>query len=296
MPSRSRRSRLSLNRWQVGYGSGLTIVAVTLKGNDAMKRTVLQSLSLFALALLVSANAYGQGDASVKPADPNSKPVTDNARVATPAVAITANTTPVDLARAALAAQGGEKLKAVKNMILRGSVDLYAPNSTQSIPGGFVIVTSGDKLRSEVDARPAISFKQIYDGQRSYSSLPGVDLPPLTKFGMSLLMRFDQPGYTVSAIPDKKKQRGFRISDAEGNTTDFYIDSTSARVMSFLIPYNGYTFGTEHKKFKEIDGVLVPSSFTQRLEMPQGAFFAEYNVKDVKLNQPLGDDVFSIPN
>jgi hypothetical protein len=66
--------------------------------------------------------------------------------------------------------------------------------------------------------------------------------------------------------------------------------------MTFLIPYNGYTFGTENKKFKEIDGVLVPFSFTQRLEMPQGAFFAEYSVKDAKLNQPLGDDVFAMPN
>ena len=138
-----------------------------------------------------------------------------------PASAITATTAPVDLARAALAAQGGDKFKAVKSMILRGSVDLYAPNSTQSIPGGFVIVTAGDKLRSEVDARPAISFKQIYDGQQSYSSLPGVDLPPLTKFGMALLMKYDQAGHTVSAIPDKKKLRGFRIADSEGRYDRF---------------------------------------------------------------------------
>ena len=100
----------------------------------------------------------------------------------------------------------------------------------------------------------------------------------------------------MTAIPDKKKLRGFRISDAEGNMTDFYIDATTGRVMSFLIPYNGYTFGTENKKFKDVEGVLVPYNFTQRLEMPQGAFFADYNVKDVKLNNPLGDDVFEIPN
>jgi hypothetical protein len=35
-------------------------------------------------------------------------------------------------------------------------------------------------------------------------------------------------------------------------------------------------------------------TFTQRLEMPQGAFFAEYKVKDVKLNTPIKDDVFAI--
>jgi hypothetical protein len=29
--------------------------------------------------------------------------------------------------------------------------------------------------------------------------------------------------------------------------------------------------------------------------MPQGAFFAEYKVKTVKINEPLGEDVFAIP-
>ncbi len=201
----------------------------------------------------------------------------------------------MELARAALSAHGGEKFRNLKSVVLRGSVELYAPNSTQSIPGGFVIVIAGDKARMEVDARPAVSFKMIYDGQRSYSSLPNVDMPPMTRFGMGLLVKFDQPGYVVSTLPDKKKQRAFRVSDPDGNTTDFYVDVATGRVMSFLIPYGGYTFGTENKKMKEIDGVLVATSFTQRLEMPQGAFFADYNVKDVKINQPIGDDVFAIP-
>lgn len=236
-----------------------------------------------------SLSVYGQGENSSKPG------TTPGGNGAAARPAITATTSPIDLARAALAAQGGDKFKAIQNMVLRGSVDLYAPNSTQSIPGAFVIATAGDKLRIEIDARPAISFKQIFDGERSYSSLPNVELPPLSKFGINVLSKIDQPGYTVSAIPDKKKNRGFRISDADGNSTDFYIDVTTGRVMSFLIPYNGYTFGTEHKKFKEIEGVFIPSNFTQRLEMPQGAFFADYNVKDIKLNQTLGDDVFAIP-
>jgi hypothetical protein len=217
-----------------------------------------------------------------------------NATAAGPA--ITATTVPMDLARAALAAQGGDKFKSLTSMILRGSVDLFAPNSTQSIPGGFVWVVAGDKVRVEIDARPQISFKQIYDGQRSYSSLPGVELPPASKFGLAVLGRFDQPGYSVTGIPDKKKLRGFRISDVDGNITDFYMDPSNGRVMSFLIPYGGYTFGTENKKFKEFDGVLIPVSFSQRLEMAAGAFFADYNVKDVKLNSPLGEDVFTIPN
>lgn len=262
-----------------------------------MKRTFPQSLLLLTLALCLSASAYAQGAGNVKGTDSTAKAVSPVVKDATPAMAITATTTPMDLARAALAAHGGEKFKTLKNMVLRGSAELYAPNSTQSLPGGFTWVIAGDKLWLEVDARPVFVFKQIYDGERSYSSLPGVEVPPASKFGLPLLAKFEQDGYRVTAIPDnKKKQRGFRISDADGFMTDFWLDSATGRVMTFLIPLDGRTFGTEHKKFKEVDGVLVPTSFSQRLETPQGAFFADYNVKDIKLNQALGDDVFTIPN
>ena len=265
-----------------------------------MKKIFLQALSLLVLALCVSASVSAQTEAATKAVDSSAKAVAPaGAKDPTPGVAITAitaTTSPMDLARAALAAQGGETYKTLKSMVLRGSVDLYAPNSTQSIPGGFILVIAGDKLRLEVDARPVFSLKFIFDGVRSYSSLPGVDLPPASKFGLTVLTKFDQPAYTVSALPDKKKQRAFRISDADGNTTDFYVDTTTGRIMAFLIPYNGYTFGTDNKKFKEMDGVLVPLEFSWRLEMPQGAFFAEYKVKDAKVNQALGDDVFAMPN
>ncbi len=212
-----------------------------------------------------------------------------------PAVVITPESTPMDLAKAAFTAQGGEKFRAVQNVMLRGSASLYAPNSSQSIPGSFSLITANDKLRVEIDARPVFVFKQVYDGQQSYSSMPGVELPPLSKFGMSVLSKFDQPGYKVSTIPNKKKLRGFRISDPEGYTTDFYIDATNGRVMEFSLTYNNYTFGTANDKFKEFEGILIATNFSQRFEMAQGAFFAEYNVKEVKLNQALGEDVFAIP-
>jgi hypothetical protein len=266
-----------------------------------MKKTFLPSL--LALVLSVSAGVattYAQTetaktDPNAKAADNAAKAVASSVKDGPPAVSINATTSPIDLARAALAAQGGDAFKNLKNMVLRGSVDLYRPNSTQSMPGGFVWVVAGEKLRLEINAPPA-SFIQVYDGQQSYISLPGLDLPPASKFGLPLLARIDQPGYTVSALPDKKKQRAFRVADPAGNVTDFYVDATSGRVMTFLIPYNGFTFGTDNSKFKEIEGVLVPVEFTQRLETPQGAFFAEYKVKDVKLNQALGDDVFAMPH
>lgn len=255
-----------------------------------MTRTILQSLGLLVVALFISANVYAQTDANAKAA---SNAVKDATPV--PAVAITATASPVELAKAALLAQGGDKFMALNSLVLRGSIDLYGPNSTQSIPGSFVLATSGVRVRMEVDARPLFSFKQIFDGQQSYSSLPGAELPSPAKFGLQLLKKFEQPGYSVTALPDKKKQRGFRIADADGNATDFYLEAATGRVVTYLFTFNGVNFGTENKKFKEVDGVLVASSFTQRIEMPQGAAFAEFNVKDIKINQALGDDVFAMP-
>lgn len=248
----------------------------------------LKSLAIVVCVLCFTATLFAQ-----EQTDP--KPATNGASPAAPAIVITPETTPIDLARAAFAAQGGEKFRSVQNMILRGSVQLYPPNSVQSLPGSFSLVTAGPKLRMEIDARPAIVFKQIYDGQNSYSSMPNVEMPPLTKFGLGALSRFDQPGYQISAIADKKKQRGFRLVDPDGYTTDYYLDPRTGRVMSFFLYYNGVTLGTENSKFKEVEGVLVPFSFSQKFEMPMGAFFAEFSVKEVKMNQQLGDDAFAIP-
>jgi hypothetical protein len=252
-----------------------------------MKRYAPTSIPLVLLLVLAS-NAFAQ---SADPGKSNGAPATVKSIPAAPT--ITEKSTPMELAAAALAAQGGDKFKSLKSTVLIRSANLYAPNSSQSIPGKFYIVTVGDKVRIDIDASPVFKFKQIYDGLQSYSSVPGVSVPPASKFGLSVLAKYDQPGYTSRLCPAKSS--AFRIVDSEGNTTDFYIDPATARVSKYLTPYNGYTFGTENSKFAEIEGVLIPMNFSQRLEMPQGAFFAEYKVKDVKLNQPIGDDMFVMP-
>jgi hypothetical protein len=65
--------------------------------------------------------------------------------------------------------------------------------------------------------------------------------------------------------------------------------------MEFSFVYNSIKFFTEYKSFKEIDGVLVPSSFLRKFGLPRVDIFMELKVKEVKVNQPVGDDVFIIP-
>ena len=66
-----------------------------------------------------------------------------NGSAGIPAVVITAESSPTDLAKAAIEAQGGQKFRDVKNIQLRGSVQLYAPNSIQSIPANSRLLLPG---------------------------------------------------------------------------------------------------------------------------------------------------------
>ncbi|MDQ3908560.1 MAG: hypothetical protein M3268_09485, partial [Acidobacteriota bacterium] len=209
--------------------------------------------------------------------------------------AITPASTPVELARAAYEAQGGDKYRALKNIVLFGSADLYAPGSAQSLSGRFGMFVAGDLLRLQVES-PLFTFTLVSDGERTYTSLRGFELPPANVFGIPVLLNFDKPGYVVAALPDKKKERGFSITEPGGMKTNFYVDAATGRLTRFEVPYGGYTYGYEFKAMKEMEGVLVPVAFTQRILTPQGAYFAEFKVKDAKLNQQLPADAFAIPN
>src|SRR5947207_182586 len=118
-----------------------------------------RSLPLLVALIVLSAAVMAQGPDAAK--SNNSTAAAANA--IPPAPAITANSTPLELARAALAAQGGEKFKNLKSMMLVGTIDIYPPNTIQSTPGKFVMITAGDKMRIDIEALGFPKFKQVYD-------------------------------------------------------------------------------------------------------------------------------------
>jgi hypothetical protein len=262
-----------------------------------MKKILASACALLSLLLCVSTGIFAQEKDKPAAGTQTTATITTPVATATVTVNITPATAPVDLARAAFNAEGGEKFRGMKSLVMNGSLDLYGPNSSMGFPGKFYVVMSGARSRREIRADPPAPplIRMIYDGQNSYSSMPGFNPPPVDKYGMYLLTKFDQPGYAVSALPDKKKLRGFRITDSEGNATDFYIEAATARVVNFSFDYSGLTFGTERKKLTLVDGVLVPYNYTEAIDTPRGTFFVEYKVKEAKVNQPLADDVFTIP-
>jgi hypothetical protein len=261
-----------------------------------MKLTPLAAAALLASSLCASAQQ--------KTADKTAAPQTATTTTAQPtatatnAAAVkgaTAPATPLDLARATYAAQGGDKYRDLKNIVLLGSADLYAPGSAQSLSGKFGMITSGDRLRLEVQS-PLFAFSLISDGVNTYSSMRGFELPSASRFGVPVLMKFEQPGYAVTALEGSKKERAFRVTDPDGNITDFYVDPATNRLARFEVPYGAYTYSVEFKSMKEIEGVFVPLSFVQRISSTQGSFYAEFKVKDAKINQEIPDATFVIPD
>ena len=209
----------------------------------------------------------------------------------------TTDTLLMDLARATLKAHGGEKFKNAKTIIMRGSVEVSAPNSAQTLPAAFNIVFSGEKYRFDIMAPPILNFQQISDGQQTYSSMAGVVLPPMNRLGLPLLTKIDETGFVVSALGEKlKKKKGFRITSPEGYYTDFIVDDKTSQVKEYESSYefNGRTATTSVaiSKYREVDGVFLNERFSQRLDMGQFTSYADFKAKDIIINSEVGDDVF----
>lgn len=264
------------------------------------RRPVLLLLTL----LLLGAAPFAVRGQEKTPAKPASQPAAsapakpaDKPAAAIKMTPVTAASTASELARAAYESLGGDKFRDLKNMVLTGTLDLYSPGSVQSLAGTFGVITAGERIRQEMRS-PFFNVSAIYDGVRSYSSIRSFQMPPPSKFGLPVLLKSAQPGYTVSALPekDKKKERAFRVTDAEGNATDFYVEAATGRLARYEIPFGDVTFIMDVKSYKPLDGVSVPWNFVQKLATSQGSFIAEFKVKEAKINQDLPADVFAIPD
>ena len=58
---------------------------------------------------------------------------------------------PMDLAKKTFAAHGGEKFKAMKTLVVKGSADISG-SPTQTFPATFETIFSGDKYRFELNS------------------------------------------------------------------------------------------------------------------------------------------------
>ena len=204
----------------------------------------------------------------------------------------------LELAKKALAAHGGEKFKNLKNIYMKGTTDISA-SPTQTLPAGFVIVYEGEKYSFDIQAPPMFNFRQVYDGQETFSSMRGMSLPPLNRLGFPMLIKVEADGYKVSALPEKlKKKRGFRVTSPDGYYTDFIIDEKTNLVKEYEASYdfNGgqVTTSVAIDGYKEIGGVLINEKFSQRLEMGQQSYYSNFKAKEILVDTKLPENTFTL--
>lgn len=204
------------------------------------------------------------------------------------------NSSPLELAKNAVNAHGGEKFKSMKTLVVRGTVDVSG-SPTQTFPGTFATIFSGDKYRLEINSFQ--SLKQTFDGTQTVSSIRGFELPPLNRLGLPLLAKLGEKDFTISALPEaSKKKIGFRITAPDGFYTDFFVDEKTGQIKSYESSYEigerSVTTSIAIDKVREVDGVKIPERYAQRFETGQLTIYADFKAKEILVNSPVADDVF----
>jgi len=206
--------------------------------------------------------------------------------------------TPVELAAAVQAAHGGEKLKKLRSLVLKGSADLSF--NGQAVPGAFSTVISGEKYYFEI-VTAIQQLKQTFDGQQTYSSIPGFSLPPVTSLGFPLLCKIGDAVYPISVLPEgSKKRKGFRVTTPEGFYTDFFVHEKTGQIKGYESQWldggnRAITTSVEIDEFQTVDGLIVPKKYSQRFVLGPITAYANFNAKSVLVNTKIEDAAFVIP-
>jgi hypothetical protein len=237
------------------------------------------------IALAATAGIYAQGPKTGKPAEAAPAAVADKAAAV--------------LANATVAAHGGDKLKQLKSLVLRGTVDITTSAMNQSIPSTFITVISGDKYNYEIN-NPFQPLKQVFDGSQTFTTLKGFSLPPITSLGFPLLIKVGTAGYVVTPLGTAKgKRNGFRVTTPEGYYTDFLTDEKTNVLKGYesSYDYDGRTITTSVvvDKCTTVDGVLIPEKYSQRFDLGGLTAYADFKSKIILVNSTIEADVFAMP-
>lgn len=248
-----------------------------------MRFTIYGSLLAILLISLFAITSFSQTGSAVKQAVPEKTAA--------------GSLTPMDWAKTALAAHGGDKLKKMRSLVMKGSVDLSVFG--QPMPGAFSTAISGDKYYFEINSAVQ-QLKQIFDGRETFSSIQGFSLPPLTSLGFPLIPKVGDEGYLVSALSaTNKKRKGFRVTTPEGFYTDFYVDEKSGQLKGYDSSFESggrvVTTSVEIDEFQTVDGIVVPKKYSQRFDLGSMTAYANFKTKEVLINSTIEDAAFAIP-
>jgi hypothetical protein len=220
----------------------------------------------------------------------------ENEKAKTAVSADNKNAASLNLAKETLAAHGGDKLKNMKTLVVRGTADISG-SPTMTFPATFATVFAGDKYRLEL-INAMQPFKQVYDGQQTFSSMNNFHLPPINRLGLPLLQKIEAEGFTVSAVSEKSKKKGFRITSPEGYFTDFFIDDKTKQIKSYEASYSSgrgtITTSVEIDKMREVNGIILPERYAQRFDLGQMTIYVNFKAREILVDSDVSNDVFTM--
>ncbi len=246
-----------------------------------------KSIGLVVSIAILCLSSFSQNDATPKRSAPD-KPIA--------AAVVNAQ---LEMAKATLAAHGGDKLKAMKTLVVKGSVEVTTSAIAQAIPATFITIYSGEKYRIEI-ANPFQPLKQVFDGTQTSSTIQGgFTLPPINRLGFPLLPRLGEQGFIITALPESnKKKKGFRMTSPEGFYTDFYLDEKTNQIKGYESTYEisgrSVTTSVEIDKYRVVDGITIPERYAQRFDTEQLTVYANFKAKEILVNSEVKDSIFSL--
>lgn len=202
-----------------------------------------------------------------------------------------------ETADAAVKAHGGDKLTAIKTLVMRGSasINVFGQNQTAT----FYTAISGDKYVLEIQ-NPFQPLKQSFDGKNTSSSLQGFSLPPVTSIGFPVLSRIGQTGFAVSALTDTKRRKGFRVTTPDGYYTDFIVNDKSGQIKSYESSYEVsgrvVTTSVEIDSVETVEGIVIPKNYSQRFDLGGMVAYVGFKSREILVNSTIDESIFTGEN
>jgi zinc protease len=205
------------------------------------------------------------------------------------------------LAAKTIAALGGEKFTAQKSVVLKGAGSVTGP-------GGQVLEASSivsyelypRKMRTELNL--GMFVVTIWsDGERTWLEAAGQrqEITPQVKemafYGIDTLRELGTT-YTARGLADAeidgKTMHVFTVSDAEGHTTTFYVDSKTSLPAKIAYTAAGDAYELRFGGYLESGGLQIPSKVEQ---WKGGQKQSEFNYTSAEVNVDVDPTLFAPP-
>lgn len=209
-----------------------------------------------------------------------------------------------ELVQKAQAAMGGKAFLEQKSQISRGKGSITPPGAPQAMPVPSLVTyeVKPDKQRMEMAMGPG-NVVTAYDGTTGWATMMGqtqdrtAQLKESLSYGVDVLRRAGQPGYTATPLPDAdldgKKAPGVAVADPEGHATELYLDPQSFRVAKVVYTASGQKQEISLSDFREISGVQVP--FHRHIVQANGAVTLDIDLDQVEVDTPVDEALFKKP-